>query len=293
MVVAGLVVGLLTGGFPAAVSKPVQQASLILAMAFSLTEISFRGISLRKESRSIGLAFLLSYGVLGGVVLLFALLTTEADLRSGWVLVAAVPPAVGTVPIISFLRGNVRSALIAEAFLYVLGLVTVPALSLILLGQGVPIGDLAVQSVLLIGVPIVLSRPLLRWHRVQAIRTTAVSLSFFVLILAIAGSARDVLLGRPDLVAGLSTFGFLRTFGIGLVVFALAWALRLPRDSRVAASGFVGFKNLGLTVVLASTVFGALASLPAIVSLIFEAAWMSVLPLLFRASSKGEPSVHE
>ncbi len=293
MVGAGLVVGLATGGFPAGLSTPVQEVALILAMTFSLTEISFRGVSLGTEARGIGFAFLATYGALGGLVLAFAQLTQEADLRSGWVLVAAVPPAVGVVPITSFLRGNVRGALIADAVHYVLGLVMVPLVSVALLGQSVPLGDLVLQTLLLIGVPMVLSRPLQRWSKVHDMRATAVSVSFFFLVLAIAGSARGVLLGRLDLVAGLSLFAVLRTFGLGLLVFAAALGLRLSRDARIAASTFVGFKNLGLTVVLASTVFGAVASLPAVVSLIFETTWMSVLPLLFRTPRRGVSEIPE
>ncbi len=293
MVAAGLVAGLATGGFPASVSSLVQQGALILAMAFSLTEISFRGLSFGAEARSIGLGFVMTYGALGGLVLAFAATAPEADLRSGWVLVAAVPPAVGVVPITSFLRGNVRSALIADAVLYLLGLVMVPALSVALLGQGVPLTTLVLQTLLLIGVPILLSRPLLRWRRVHEARPAAVSVAFFFLVLAIAGSARDVILGRPDLVAGLAGLALLRTFGLGLVVFAITAALRQPRNTRVAASTFVGFKNLGLTVVLASTVFGAAASLPAVVSLIFETAWMVLLPFLFRTPGAGVAEIAE
>ncbi len=293
MVAAGLIVGLATGGFPAGASRSVQQLALIFAMAFSLTEISFRGISIRAEARGIGLAFLATYGAMGGLILAFAALTPEADLRSGWVLMAAVPPAVAVVPITSLLRGNVRSALIADALLYLLGLVMVPGLALVLLGQAVPLGELVLQTLLLIGVPILLSRPLVRWRAVQNVRPTAVCVSFFVLVLAIAGSARDVLLGRLDLVAGLVGFGVLRTFGLGIAVFGGALALRLSRDARVAASTFGGFKNLGLTVVLASTVFGAVASLPAVVCLIFETAWMSILPLLYRAPSRGITEIAE
>lgn len=293
MVTAGLVVGLVTGGFPADLSRPVQQVALILAMAFSLTEISIRGIALRSERRGLALAFLMSYGALGGLILVLAALTPEADLRSGWVLMAAVPPAVAVVPITSFLRGNVRSALIADAILYLLGLVLVPAMTFALLGQAVPLNELILETFLLIGVPIVVSRPLRRWSRIHVIRPTAVSVSFFFLVLAIAGSARDVLLGRPEVVAGLSAFAFIRTFGLGFLVFAAGRILALPRDTRVAASTFAGFRNLGLTVVLASTVFGAVASLPAVVSLVLETVWMSVLPLLYRTPATGVTEIPE
>ena len=52
---------------------------------------------------------------------------------------------------------------------------------------------------------------------------------------------------------------------------------------RVAVTAFSSFKNLGLTVVLAFAVFGPVATLPSIVSLVFEILWLAALPLLFRA----------
>ncbi len=282
MVAAGLVTGLATGGFPAAYSTAVQELSLIVAMTFSLTEISFRGIRLRPELRAVGLAFLMTYGVLGGLIVVFGWASADPALRSGWMLMAAVPPAVGVVPVTSLLRGDVRRSLISEAFLYALGLVVVPGLSVLLLGQGVPVEGLAVQTLLLIGLPILMSIPLRLWAGAERARPTAVSVSFFILVLAIAGSSRDTLLGRPDLVGGLLALGFLRTFGLGVLLFAVTRGLRLPRDRRIGILTFGGLKNLGLTVVLASTLFGPLATLPALASLIFETAWLVALPLLFR-----------
>ncbi len=287
MVGAGLVVGLITGGFPAGYSKTVQQLALIVAMTFSLTEITFRALSPREEAKPIALSFALSYGALGGLILLFALTSTETDIRNGWVLMAAVPPAIAVVPVTSYLKGDVRRSLVSDAVLYLLGLGTVPGLSLLLLGQAVPVGDLVVQTLLLIGLPIVASRPLRRVPSVPRVRSTAVSVAFFFLVLAIAGSTRDSLLGRPDLTAGLAGLAFVRTFGLGLALFAASGALGLSRDGRIAAVTFAGFKNLGLTVVLAFTFFQPLAALPAIVALIFETLWMGTLPFLFRTPAKG------
>ncbi len=293
MVAAGLVVGLLTGGFPPEYSRDIQQLALILAMGFSLTEISFQGISPKGEARNIAAALLMSYGVLGGLVLLYAGFSTDPDIRNGWVLMAAVPPAVLVVPLTSLLHGDVRASLISDAVLYLLGLLTVPGLCFLFLGQAVPIEDLVIQTLLLIGVPIVVSRPLRRWSRIHDVRTSAVSVTFFFLVLAIAGSARGELLGRPDLVAGLAGLAMLRTFGLGLVIFGLTRALRLSRKARIATVAFAGFKNLGLTVVLAASFFTPTASLPAIVSLIFEILWLSSLPLLFLVSAVGVTEIPE
>lgn len=293
MVALGLLVGLATGGYPSSVSGIIPQVALISAMTFSLTEIAFRGISLRAQARGIVVALVMSYVVLGGLVLAFAALSPDPDIRSGWVLMAAVPPAVLIIPLTSLLRGDVRTSLISDAALYLLGLATVPVLSLLLLGRSVSIEDLVVQTILLIGVPLVISRPLRRWPRIHDVRPTAVGVSFFFIVSAVVGSTRGVLLGRLDLVAGLSFFSLLRTFGLGLLVLGLSRIPRLSRDHRIAAVTFCSFKNLGLTVVLASTFFSPLAGLPAIVSLVFELLWMSSLPFLFRVPPKGVEEIGE
>jgi predicted Na+-dependent transporter len=57
----------------------------------------------------------------------------------------------------------------------------------------------------------------------------------------------------------------------------------LSRDDQVALTAFGSFKNLSLTVVLAFAVFGPIATLPSIVSLVCEILWLAALPFLFRA----------
>src|SRR5437879_3906395 len=121
MVASGLVVGFATGGFPA-YSKEIAEVALILGMTFSLTEISISGISPREELRRFLVAFGMSYVVLSGLILLFAVLSPDPQIRNGWVLMAAVPPAIAVVPITSILKGDTRRSLVSLALLYVLGL---------------------------------------------------------------------------------------------------------------------------------------------------------------------------
>ena len=281
MVASGLVVGFATGGFPA-YSKEISQVALVLGMTFSMTEISISGISPRAELRPFLVAFGTSYVVLSGLILAFAVLSPDAQIRSGWVLMAAVPPAIAVVPITSILRGDTRRAVIALALLYLLGLGLVPAITLVFTNQAAPFRELVLQTVLLIGVPLVASRLLRRFPRVVNFRGSGVSISFFFLVVATAGSTRGPLLAHPELIASLALFSFGRTFLLGGVAFLLARALRLPWAKRVAVTTFSSFKNLGLTVVLAFAVFGSVATLPSIVSLVFEILWLAALPLLFR-----------
>jgi len=286
MVASGLVVGFATGGFPA-YSKEISQVALVLGMTFSLTEISIVGISPRVELRPFLLAFGMSYVVLSGLILVFAVASPDPQIRNGWVLMAAVPPAIAVVPITSILKGDTRRAVISLALLYVLGLGLVPALTLVFTNQAAPFGELVVQTVLLIGVPLVASRFLRRLPRVVDVRGSAVSISFFFLVVATAGSTRGPLFAHPELIASLAILSFGRTFLLGGIVFVLTRAFHIPWAGRVAVTAFSSFKNLGLTVVLAFAVFGPVASLPSIVSLVFEILWLAALPLLFRADRAG------
>src|SRR5437899_6849408 len=164
MVASGLVVGFATGGFPA-YSKEISQVALVLGMTFSMTEISIAGISPRAELRPFLLAFSMSYVVLSGLILAFAVMSPDPQIRSGWVLMAAVPPAIAVVPITSILRGDTRRAVIALALLYLLGLGLVPAITLVFTNQAAPFGELVLQTVLLIAVPLIASRFLRRFPR--------------------------------------------------------------------------------------------------------------------------------
>jgi len=282
MVASGLVVGFATGGFPA-YSKEIAEVALILGMTFSLTEISISGISPREELRRFLVAFGMSYVVLSGLILSFAVLSPDPQIRNGWVLMAAVPPAIAVVPITSILKGDTRRSLVSLALLYVLGLGLVPAITLAFTSQTAPFEELVLQTVLLIGVPLVASRFLRRWSRTAELRTSAVSISFFFLVIAIAGSTRGPLLAHPELIASLAVLGFGRTFLLGGLVFVVTRTLHVPWADRVAVTAFSSFKNLGLTVVLAFAVFGPEATLPSIVSLVFEILWLGGLPILFRA----------
>ena len=282
MVASGLVIGFATGGFPA-YSKEISQLALGLGMTFAMTEISFASISPRAEFRRFVVSLLASYGALSGLLPLFALLSPDTGIHDGWILMASVPPAIAVVPITSYLRGDTPRTVISLAILYLIGLLLVPVITLAFTHQMVPLNDLVLQTILLIGIPMLASRPLRRWPTVTEARTSAVGISFFFLVIAIAGSTRGPLLARPELLLPLGVLSLIRTFGIGSLLFVFARTLRLSRDDQVALTAFGSFKNLSLTVVLAFAVFGPIATLPSIVSLVCEILWLAALPFLFRA----------
>ena len=280
MVASGLVLGLAFGDhllYP----KEVGTVALIVAMTIALSEIHLRGLSLKSEARSFFQALGWNYVVLTGLILAFAFLTPDPDLRIGWVVMAAVPSAIAVVPLTSIAKGNVRSALVSTALLYVLSLPLVPAITLAFGGRAPPLTDLAIQTFLQIGLPLLASRILVRRPEIQRVRPVVVNLAFFVLVTMVAGANRSAL-ADLGLVLSLAAPALVRTFGIGLAIAGLAVALRRPREERVAWTLFGSFKNLGLTALLALSLFGPRAAIPAIVCLVFEILWLAFLPVLFR-----------
>src|SRR5438034_10041088 len=151
MVASGLVVGFATGGFPA-YSKEISQVALVLGMTFAMTEISIAGISARAEVGPFLLALGMSYVVLSGLILAFAVVSSDPQIRNGWVLMAAVPPAIAVVPITSILKGDTRRAVIALALLYVLGLGLVPAIPPVFTNRSAPSGQVFPRTVFLVEV---------------------------------------------------------------------------------------------------------------------------------------------
>lgn len=283
MVVSGLIVGLVTGGSPYEPAG-IATVALIVAMTFALTEIRLEGLSRSTEARAFTHALFWNYVVLTGIILVIAALTADPDLRAGWVVMAAVPSAIAVVPLTSIFRGNVRSALISSALLYLAALLLVPLVTLAVAGIAVPPSDIAFQTFLMIGLPLIMSRFVVRIPAIERWRPIGVNVSFFVLVTMIAGSNRNAF-ADLGLVLGLSGAALARTFGAGLAVLGLARVARRNRGDRIAWTLFASFKNLGLCALLALSLFGFRAAIPAIVTLFFEIVWLVSLQRLFRSDA--------
>lgn len=281
MVGLGAVLGAFTGGVPA-YAREVSTIALLLAMTFSLTEVRFSGLTPRTEARAFGRAFGWNYVVLTGLILVLSTFYSDPSIRSGWVVMAALPSAVAVIPLTAAFRGNVRSSLVSTAFLYVAALAVYPSIVLAFAGQAVDLRDLAIQILIQIALPLAISRPLAGRDAVTKHRSILVNASFFTLVFALVGANRAVFVQDSALIATLAAGGFLRTWGIGTLVYVLSPRLGGDPAERVSDTLFASLKNLGLAALLAFSLFGATAALPAIVSLFFEISWLIPMSRLFR-----------
>jgi len=141
----------------------------------------------------------MNYVLLAGFILgLNFLLIRDEALRSGFIILAAVPPAVAVIPFTGFLNGNSTFSLIGSIGCYVGALIIMPLIALGFLGSSfVEPLKLLIIMVELIIMPLILSRILI-WTgmavRIEPVKgPSRIGVSFWSLIPLLGLTARSSL----------------------------------------------------------------------------------------------------
>jgi len=237
----------------------------------------------------------MNYFVLGGFLLASnALLIHDEALRSGFVLVAAVPPAVAVLPFTLFLNGDTAFSLIGTLAAYLGALVIMPLMSLLFLGPGfIDPGKLMMIMIELILLPLILSRILIRFRvapRVEPFKGTVTNWSFFVLMYTIVGLNREIFLSHPLSLVLPALIAVASTFFLGWVIEAAGKALRIPQRTLVGLVLLGTLKNYGLAGGLALTLFSRKSALPATISAIFMITYIVYLQFKKRSGRESLPT---
>ena len=275
MMLSGLVLGLLLGGSPY-YTKEISMASLALLMTLSLSTVSLREAKGRDHIAHAVRALALNYVILATVIILLGRLFSD-DLWPGWALMAAAPSAISIVPFTSVLGGKTTKALFSTAVNYLVALIAMPVLTLLLIGDAVSASSLVYSLLLLIAIPMVASRAVMRLSIERRTNTILTNLMFAVLIFVVAGSNRDAFFGDPVLVLAVSGACMVRTFGTGLATELALRRTKLDKGERIGYVLFASYKNLGLTATLAIALFEPIVAVPATICIVFEVVWVIFL----------------
>lgn len=288
MMAAGLVLGLVLGGFPS-YTKEISMISLAFVMTLSLSTVALSETRGADHYRHAALALLLNYGLLTIVILVMGLGFSD-DLWPGWVLMAAAPSAISVVPFTTIIGGATTKALFSTAVNYIVALVLMPAITLMLIGSAVSAWSLVSSLLILIVLPMALSRLVMRIKVDKSSNTILMNIGFAILIFAVAGSNRDAFFGQPMTVFAISVACVVRTFGTGLVSeFALRRA-SVQRTDRIPYVLFASYKNLGLTATLAIALFEPIVAVPATICIVFEVVWVIFLTRWYPKADIPRPS---
>jgi len=278
MMLIGLVIALAVGSFPASLpvsNGTIAMLTLIVMMTLSLSTIELKNVRFRPFSKEIMTSFLLTFVVSSGFTFL-GVLFFSGDTRIGWVLEAAVPSAVSVISFTYLWGGRTESSVVSSLAIYIMALAVTPFLTLLFLGEAVSELTLLYYVGVLIIIPMALS-PFVRRLAISApLRKAIINIAFLILVIAIAGGSRAVLLSGSMLILALALFSIFRIFTPGLLYYWLVVLKSEDRAKAIPGSLFITYKNTGMAASLALVLAGPEAAVPAAICIVVEITWLII-----------------
>jgi BASS family bile acid:Na+ symporter len=280
-----LVLGISVGTPVANWTSPLIIPFLIVVMTLSAMNITLREFTLGKNLfYAAGISLLLNYLVIGGFILLLAWwLVGEEDLWTGFVVLAAVPPAVGVVPFSFILGGNTLFSIIGLTATYLSALLIMPVILTSFLGTSFynPMQVIVLMAELVL-LPIVISRILLVLKlagRIKPWQGIVTNWSFFIVIFTIIGLNREAFFSDFNVLIRLIAIGVFISLLLGIILDYVLRAFRVEREMRISMILMGTTKNYGLASGILLAIFDERAALPASVCAVFgvlNAVWLGL-----------------
>lgn len=288
ILILSIVLGLAVGERVAIWTQSAVLPALALIMTLSATSITARDFtSLKTMPQAILISLLLNYVVMGGIILLMAwLLIEDAELWTGFVVLAVVPPAVAVAPFSYVLGGDIFFSIVGMTGAYLAALVVMPAIMVLLLGVDFfdPISLLLILVELII-IPVVASRILLFTkldQRIEKWRGTIVNWSFFITLFTIIGLNRQAFFGDFGVLFRIVIIAIAISFVLGYIIELTTRALQVNKATGISLSLMGTLKNYGLASGILLTLFSDRAAIPVSVCTVFGILRMVWLGFHFR-----------
>jgi BASS family bile acid:Na+ symporter len=287
MLSLALIISLLTnftGIFPEQALPPGVRSGLTivllaLMLTLSLSRIPARDLSPTRHpaalARSLAMGlFIPSLIPVAGWLLLKD--TSYAPYAAGLVFIAATPFAASVAPLSLILRGDMTHAARATIYVYLAALIWIPLVVRGFLGAWVDMMTLCKIVLVIIGLPLILSRFLTRVRLDQARMAALLNCVIFFLVWLSVSTADFRNAGGLILLAFMLVV-MLRTFGLGLIVDLLDRRLGVGWGQRVTDILMTSYKNKGIAIALCVSTMGNLAphAMVAIAtSIVMEICWV-------------------
>ena len=259
----------------AAETSPAVVPLLAMVMTMSIMGVSPRMfLDFRKVSRPILLSLLMNYVVLTlALIGLSFLIIRDYELRTGFILLAAVPPAVAVIPFTYRLGGNTDFSLVGTVACYLAALFIVPIISVVFWGASViqPV-SLLITLGELIALPLAIAQLLRRTgiaSKLERYRGTIVNWGFFVVVYTIVGLNQSAFLEQPERLLPTTAAAFISTFVLAYIIDRVARSSGVDRASRISLILLGTRKNYGMAAAIALALFSSRAAVPAAVAMVF------------------------
>ena len=268
-----------------------------LAFVMMLSTTSVTGSLFRSPRRlltPILAGVTMNYVLLGGLILLLSgLLIPEGPLRIGFVILAAVPPAVGVIPFTGFLDGDVEFSLIGCLSSYLGAFIATPLILFTFLGLSAGFQvKLFTTMFQLIIIPLFLSRILVYTgvaSRIAPVKGTLLNWSFFLVVYTVVGLNREVLLSQPSSLIPAAAITLATTFLLGYLIEQAGRTLHLDPKKVISVVLLGTSKNAGFAAGLALTLFGRQTAIPSTIQTISMLSYVIFLDLKKRRQRGSHP----
>jgi BASS family bile acid:Na+ symporter len=254
------------------VTRHLVLPALALAMALSTMEIESAHF---RRPRSLIfpalLGVIMSYIILGNIIIgMAALMIRDEMIWIGFVLLAAVPPAVAVIPFSGFLRGNGPLSLFGTVGAYLGALAITPLIAFGLLRSAAfdPFSLLVIILELIV-LPLAVSRLLIQRalkERIEPYRGTITNWSFFVVLYTMVGLNGDIILGHPLSLLPVAAIAIASMFILGFLIDWVLSLFHIPKETRTSLVLLGTLKNQGMAGGFALMLFNQEAALPAAIS---------------------------
>lgn len=210
---------------------------------------------------------LMSYVILAGALLcLSALLIKDKNLWIGFVLIAAVPPAVAVIPFTAILEGNVSYTLSGTVASYLAALLIMPLVFWLFIGTAFEDPNKLLKiMLLLIVLPLILSRVILyfNWQdKLSSVRGPLTDWGFFIVLYSMIGINRNLIFSNPWTIVPIAAIGFGTTFVLGWVIQKTCVLCMVNKKNIISFVLQGTLKNQGIAGSLAIALFEKEAALP-------------------------------
>jgi len=247
-----------------------------LAIVMTLSVMGITGNTFRSWRKVIIpsiVSIVLNYIVLGGFMLgLSNLFIRDEALWSGFVILAAVPPAVAVIPFTLFLKGDTDFSLIGTLGAYLGALIITPLMAIVFLGASF-VAPLKLMTIIieLILAPLVFSRILIMTgiaRLIEPIKGDITNWGFFLVTYTIVGLNQHVFLTQPLSLLPVAMISVASTFILGWIIEVVSKIARLDNKKTISMVLLGTLKNYGLAGGLALSFFDTKTALPSTVSVI-------------------------
>jgi BASS family bile acid:Na+ symporter len=229
----------------------------------------------------------MNYVILGNFIVgSSAFLIHDEKLWIGFIIMAAVPPAVAVAPLARSWGGNEIYAVMGAIGAYIGALIIIPVIASGLLDiHSIDITKLFVIATALIALPLILFKIIVRRRSHEKMEHTEgiiIKWCYFLILYTVVALNRETIIGQPSSLFPVAAIALASTFMLGFLIEWIGTLLRISKDKLTSICLLGTLKNYGLAAGLALSLFSKESALPAAVFMIIMMIYIAWLDFKMR-----------